>query len=667
MTIIEKHKGKVIKKVSNTGVPKEEYNALTNQVAELNNQVNNGKQLIADAIGAPLNAENTFSAMSDDIINLLYTFRTNMANSGITVEGGDTFKQLIDKIAIMAEESKSIRYKSGAYSLGEIIPFSEYSWDEYDSWYDCDYQSIKIPKDFDMNFIYVYTDYNYPAIIYPDDGGEVDCIVYVSDCVLYDPLLQTLGGEPYVFSHSMYTVCYADTNDYYYGGNWSTYVRLIEENDHVSLPLIGSYCGFAHDVSTGEITFNAYYAVGFGEEDATLRNSLADILQDKGVNVTEEDSMASLINKVDEEFDRQNTEVDNGKELIASAVGTPVSAEDTYQGINDDINELLLKFKTNLLIYGTKSASTDKLLALINKIPSLGGISKKINIEIVSSLPDTGATEKLYIVSDKTLDVLFTEQLPSVLNEDKIYITYKTYDSSDFFCGAVCSSLVSITGGYRQVSGALKSLDIYLYSTDNYYVKLGTTRNHILSSLDFNAANNPGKLPANRVDWGYYKNYSYREYGLNSSAISTFTDNGTTLNFSVRALSWTCQVDNIIEQNIGYSFEFSHWEDGRSSSTCGIVSKTAIDLTNVNNVRVNVSALTTTSSYEMYIGLMSSSTAPTGQGSFVQYQSITSTGNKFFDTISLSGSYYLGVYMRENSNGILSATINDVVIEESPK
>jgi hypothetical protein len=59
---------------------------------------NAGKQLIANAIGEPLNAEDTFSAMSSDINGLLSTFKTNMMNNGVTVESGDKFKQLIDKI-----------------------------------------------------------------------------------------------------------------------------------------------------------------------------------------------------------------------------------------------------------------------------------------------------------------------------------------------------------------------------------------------------------------------------------------------------------------------------------------------------------------------------------------------------------------------------------------
>lgn len=68
-------------------------------INELFQNANNGKQLIADAIGSPLSSSDTFSAMSTSINNLLNTFKTNMTNNGVTVASGDKFKQLIDKIA----------------------------------------------------------------------------------------------------------------------------------------------------------------------------------------------------------------------------------------------------------------------------------------------------------------------------------------------------------------------------------------------------------------------------------------------------------------------------------------------------------------------------------------------------------------------------------------
>ena len=71
---------------------------VTAAINELFQSANNGKELIASAIGEPLNAEDTFSAMSTDINSLLSTFKTNMMNNGVTVESNDKFKSLIDKV-----------------------------------------------------------------------------------------------------------------------------------------------------------------------------------------------------------------------------------------------------------------------------------------------------------------------------------------------------------------------------------------------------------------------------------------------------------------------------------------------------------------------------------------------------------------------------------------
>jgi hypothetical protein len=109
-------------------VEQEEYNGkiaeLEGKVNEAFTNANNGKQLIANAIGEPVSADDTFSAMSNDINGLLSSFKTNMMNNGVTVESGDKFKSLIDKIATMVEEGsgKGIQFASGSldgFSLGD--------------------------------------------------------------------------------------------------------------------------------------------------------------------------------------------------------------------------------------------------------------------------------------------------------------------------------------------------------------------------------------------------------------------------------------------------------------------------------------------------------------------------------------------------------------------
>ena len=86
------------------GLNTEDKSTIVNAINEIL-----GKYLIADSIGEPLDASGTFSAMSNDINSLLNTFKTNMINNGITVESGDKFKQLINKIATLAEKNTELR------------------------------------------------------------------------------------------------------------------------------------------------------------------------------------------------------------------------------------------------------------------------------------------------------------------------------------------------------------------------------------------------------------------------------------------------------------------------------------------------------------------------------------------------------------------------------
>lgn len=75
--------------------------SIVGAINELFQSANNGKEIIADAIGEPVSADDTFSAMSNDIELLLGTFKANMLNKGISVENSDKFKSLIDKIPLI--------------------------------------------------------------------------------------------------------------------------------------------------------------------------------------------------------------------------------------------------------------------------------------------------------------------------------------------------------------------------------------------------------------------------------------------------------------------------------------------------------------------------------------------------------------------------------------
>ena len=244
--------------------------AINELVEKLDNsaEIENGKELIANAVGEPLTAEDSFDEMSNDINSLLSQFKTNMMNNGITVNSGDKFKQLIDKIATMVEEGsgKGVMYKTGTYNIP--INYNNTTTETYNIDFTPSIVFIEINKDNILN--------NEPYSI---------------------PYTKILYSDEDKRSYTDFTMTYSPNN----GGVIS---RITIRCENVNI----IENGFTIDHTTSSdynyiynSSFNiTYHAIGVGEEDTTLRDSLASILENKGVEVTEEDGMASLITKVDE-------------------------------------------------------------------------------------------------------------------------------------------------------------------------------------------------------------------------------------------------------------------------------------------------------------------------------------------------------------------------------
>ena len=282
---------------------------LEGKVNEAFTSANNGKQLIASAIGEPVSADDTFSAMSNNINGLLSTFKTNMMNNGITVESGDKFKALIDKIATMVEESgnkgikilhsvERISFNSSAqnstiitHGLG-CVPTFVY----------CGFKSIT----------------NYPSSGSAYRRSEDSCFVSTNA-----PSTKVLCTD----SSAIATISLTDVNENSF--------TISHTNSY------GSISGF----------LNEWYAIGVGEEDTTLRDSLAAILQGEGVSVTNEDNMASLISKVDQEFDRQVVPQGNaGPEHVLQGVSF-MNSSGTVQSGNIPILSSNIANDTNINSY----------------------------------------------------------------------------------------------------------------------------------------------------------------------------------------------------------------------------------------------------------------------------------------------------------------------------
>ena len=233
-----------------------------------------GKNIIAEAIGEPLAVTDTFSEMGSEINSLLSSFKTNMMNSGVTVESGDKFKQLIEKIKGLTEGegNKGIQYTK---LTGQ--------W-EIQSNQSTGNKTISIPLGLDFT----------PSII----------ICYFPTYAAYG-----FGGGAYFYNLSGQQNVIVTNNIPYINAQNSNSKMEITNISSESISISNGFYtpdGERYYFLGGICT--EIYAIGIGEEDTTLRDSLASILQEEGVEVTEEDDMASLITKVDEEFeDTKNT------------------------------------------------------------------------------------------------------------------------------------------------------------------------------------------------------------------------------------------------------------------------------------------------------------------------------------------------------------------------
>ena len=268
-----------------------------NELADkIDTEIAEGKELIANAVGEPLTTEESFDEMSSDINGLLSTFKANMMNNGITVESSDRFKSLIDKIATLADnEGKGLKYATGT---GSRVPTNS---------------SITINTNLD--FVPTVLFCHFPILRYQSDSSGNDQHANVCICSNFP----TLDNK------------WAATD-------WDKLIISNITKNSFKLTATPAYGGdYGYKVWTeGDTT---WYAIGVGEEDTTLRDSLADILENKGVDVTEEDDMASLITKVDS--------ISGGLDII-SATELPATGKENQICVITDVKPMSYKMTTNI-------------------------------------------------------------------------------------------------------------------------------------------------------------------------------------------------------------------------------------------------------------------------------------------------------------------------------
>ena len=273
-------------------------------VDRVDNAENMGK--LANVIGEPVTANHSVDEVVEGLGEMLSTFKTNMMNSGVMVESSDKFKQLIDKIRGLTEGegNKGIQFAEGIVTSSSttqsyLLKSSSTATTTVEAY------TLKVDN---LLFKPVI------VIIKRGDGGLVATADTFSNKAF---VYITTNGMSYDAYRVNFNLTYNDTSAY----------KPIYIND----------TGFELFTTSKKTEFS-YYVFGVGEEDTTLRDSLASILEEEGVEVTEEDDMASLISKVDEEFTKDNEIINNAKDKLYNFM-----TEGGYEVNNDMSLEGLLE------------------------------------------------------------------------------------------------------------------------------------------------------------------------------------------------------------------------------------------------------------------------------------------------------------------------------------
>ena len=310
-----------------------------------------GKNVIAEAIGEPLAVTDTFSEMGSEINSLLSSFKTNMMNSGVTVESGDKFKALIDKIQGLTEGegNKGIKYAEGIIDV-ENVYLDNDEWLTYE---------IPYNIDFDPTILLICI-----SKWGMSSSNKTDYILVICDKFSNSEDSATRfkvpnATEDYLECYITNTTSTGCTLNYYMtSSTWSN---------------IGGF---------------SYVAIGVGEEDTTLRDSLASILENKGIDVTEEDDMASLITKVDNINVGYSFVAGNEFTLYNLSIGedNPYSCEmtnkETFYYGNFEYNHLLCDgtFTVNMGMTLTSASSVDIIWGY--KIFDIDGVTELKSVEV---------------------------------------------------------------------------------------------------------------------------------------------------------------------------------------------------------------------------------------------------------------------------------------------
>mgnify|MGYP003287687430 CR=1 FL=1 len=211
--------------------------------------------------------------------------------------------------------------------------------------------------------------------------------------------------------------------------------------------------------------------------------------------------IAELEGKVNEAF----TNANNGKELIANAIGEPVSADDTFQAMSNSIDNMTIDFRNALALKGV-NAPADKFETLINRIDEIVQSGNVIN-------------SNQFVSGSQYFDTTTTS--PQTLTID-----LGRSGAMDFF----------------MVEVGVKSYYSGPYTYDNPLILYSNKTYDTLTSISNNGLNN---APVSSIE----KKYSVSFSGNN--LIVTSENYGSVSNFYIESVKWYIVYSNSTPNNGG--------------------------------------------------------------------------------------------------------------------
>ena len=393
-------------------------NAINSLIVDRVDNINNITKL-ANSIGNPITASDNVDEACDKVNGLLSTFKTNMMNNGVVVESNDRFKQLIDKIATLADnEGKGIQYASGT-----VLKSSE-----------------------QKNF----TDMQGDTVQYPtatvNDLKFKPSVVIITDLDPGNMEFVTLYKDDGISSDRCYLFC---------GRRDSISAGAVSDMININGCTIND-TGFILPVDDYTNNSVTYHAFGVGEEDTTLRDSLASILEEEGVVVAPEDDMANLISKTDEEFNKKiNT--------ISGLEGEIANKNNTISGLEGDIKNNRDSLASILQDEGVSVTTGDNLASLITKVDNefdRKNANTGLNIISATKLPATGKENQICVITNNPVDNFIITGNSAESSNNKIVI-YNGTGNSNY-------SVVKNNITYSYNIGRVRYQSNYLFS---YYWK----------------------------------------------------------------------------------------------------------------------------------------------------------------------------------------------------